>query len=313
MDEETKRLTRQLLARLSADETRPAVSLSESLADMLGASEIEKITREQYERSLRFFELFLGRPAVSTDLTHEKVNAWLAWLATVRNASATTIRNNRVGLCRLWNYLVQEDLAQPYSLRKLRIAKPKPKVVQAWTKKQVQQLLKAAGEMAGTLKCGIPANQFFRALIHVAYDSGLRPSDLRRLQWQSVDFERRIATIVQHKTGNPHSFAMSDATIKALQQITKPTRPLVFPLGKAGVYIRLNKLFKLAEKHGFRRKVGQSLGMLRKVHATEVYKQHGLSAAAESLGHVSGHGIAKRHYVDSSAQHVGKLPSELEP
>lgn len=317
LDDSTKALLHELLSRLGiggiADDPKPAISLQTTLAEILAVSDPSPVTAEQYERGLRYFELFLGRPATSLDLTHDNLNAWFTWLQTNRKNGPTTVRGHRAAICRIWNHLAQEGIVQPYLIRKLRLPKIRTKIVEAWTKAQVQCLLKAVDSIEGRLRCGIQTRQFFRALFLFAYDSGLRPGDLRRIKWTDIDFEKRIAVIVQHKTGNPHCFSLSDEAVDAIKLIVEPRRELVFPLTKAGTNTQLRKLYKTAKSFGFTRKKGQSINQFRKLHGTEVYKQHGLNAAAESLGHVSGSAIAKKHYVDSSAQHVGNLPPRLTP
>jgi integrase len=84
----------------------------------------------------------------------------------------------------------------------------------------------------------------------------------------------------------------------------------VFPLSKSGVRRIELILFETAAKLGFRRMRGQGLGCLRKSHATQVYTAEGESAAAESLGHVSGTRTVRRHYIDSRSIKSGRLPPE---
>lgn len=316
MDDELKRLTLELLARINAIEgnvsTSPSVPLQATLTELLRLTEPSEVTRDQYERGLRYFEIYLGRSATSADLTHDNLNGWFQWLQQHRGCGAVTVKNYRGAICRIWNYLAQDGVLQPYLIRKLRTPKIKRKPVESWTTAQVLQLLDAATALKGRMRNGIPASLFVRALLLLAYDSGLRPVDLRQLRWSNIDFSKSIATIVQNKTGNTHSFAIGTETLEAIKAIVEPRRELVFPLGKTGVESLCRRLYSHAKHFGFKRKKGQSLGTLRKVHATAIYREHGLAAAAESLGHVSGSGIASRHYVDASAMHVGKLPPRLQ-
>jgi integrase len=315
MDDELKRLARELLTRLDASDgnvsTGPAVPLQATLAELLALTEPGDLTRDQYERGLRYFEVFLGRSATSADLTHDNLNAWFHWLQQHRGCGAVTVKNHRGAICRIWNYLAQDGVLQPYLIRKLRTPKIKRKPVESWTTSQVEQLLTAAAAMKGQMRNGIPTSLFVRAILLLAYDSWLRPVDLRRLQWQNIDFAKSIATIVQHKTGNSHSFAIGAETLNALKAIVEPRREVVFPLAKSGMESVWRRLYAEAKSFGFIRKKGQGLGTLRKTHATAIYREHGLAAAAESLGHVSGSGIASRHYVDAGAMYVGKLPPRL--
>lgn len=285
------------------------MELTAALAQMLIENEVERITAEQYQRSVRSFNAWIGKQATVTDLTIENVNAWILSLVEL-GKSPKSVRNYRVGLTRVWNYLTQIGLSSGYIAKRLRQPKLVLKTPEAWSQSNVSALLRACDHLEGTTREGIPASALLRAWILIGYSTGFRPIDLRLLKWSQIDFATGSISIIQHKTGNAHVGRFDVAGANALQDIRNPIREGIFP-SKTAMGRWQKKLFKLAVTYGFARKKGQGLGTLRKSHGTEVARLHGLNAAAESLGHVSGSAIARLHYVQPDALRPGTLPPSL--
>lgn len=116
-----------------------------------------------------------------------------------------------------------------------------------------------------------------------------------------ANLDNGVIKIVQHKTGYLHCAKITHHTQEALEKLASYKRPYLFGLAKSTRRTWEKKLFDVAETLGFNRQYRQGLGTLRKTHATEVYRKHGIAAASESLGHRSGTRIAKDHYIDSAA------------
>lgn len=275
--------------------------LATLLCELVAERPVEAITEAQYDRSVRCFSSFLARPATIADLKPELVNQWLATVA--KTAAPRTVLNRKRGLTPIWNYASERQLAPAYETRRLRRVTVPQSIVEAWSVDQVDALFSAAKMLPGQTVCGVPASLLMTAVCSIAYETGVRPSDWRELTWGQIDFEKRIITLVQHKTGNTHVAAFSRASERALKELMTYGRNKVFPVGLASMRRWEKLLFALADRHfGFKRKAGQALGTLRKSHATDVFLSHGELAAALSLGHVSGTTVARRHYIDSSAK-----------
>jgi len=274
--------------------------LATLLSELVAERPVERITEAQYDRSVRCFSTFLGKPATVDDLRPDLVNQWLAVVA--KRSAPRTVLGRKRGLTPIWNYATERQLAKPYETRRLRRVAVPHSIVEAWSIDQVDALFAAAKMMPGHTACGIPASILMTAVCSIAYETGIRPSDWRELTWEQVDLENRIIRIVQHKTGNTHVAAFSKVSEKALLALHAYGRAKVFPVGLASIRRWETLLFTLAKKYGFEKKHGQALGTLRKSHATDVYLIHGESAAATSLGHVSGTAVAVRHYIDSRAK-----------
>jgi integrase len=273
--------------------------------------ELEPCTVAQYARALEKWALFLGREAGIEDLNPNSVNTFLVSLSE-KGLTGTTVRNYRAGLLRVWNFAVRENLTQPYDRSRIRSPKIIRRPVRAWTLSQVQMLVSASKLLPGRLRDSkIPRSVFAPAYVRFAYDTGMRPEDQRRVRWLDLDWDAMRVYFVQHKTGQPHSAPVSEASKVLLSQMMEPRRELIFPLGEGGMRRLELQLFEIADSLGFNRLRGQGLGTLRKTHATQIYEAEGEHAAAESLGHVGGVRTVRQSYIDSRSIKTGRLPPDL--
>lgn len=271
------------------------------LEELVAERPVKTITEEQYARSIRCFSGFLGRPASVADLIPKSFNEWLARVA--KTAQPRTVLNRKRGLTPVWNYATERGLAASYESRRLRRVTVPQSIVEAWSVDQVEALFAAAKVLPGRTACGIPASVLMSAVCSLAYETGYRPGDWRTLEWSHIDFDRRLVTFVQSKTGNPHTAAFSQVTARCLEALKAYGRDAVVPVGRWSIRRWELQLFHVATtQFGFVRRKGQALGTLRKSHATSVYLAHGELAAALSLGHVSGTLVARKHYIASSAK-----------
>ena len=283
--------------------------LSYHVEQMLAAKNVAVDTQAGYRRVVRQFSEWLNKPAKLKHLTESTVNAWL--ISMDGKVSETTIHNRHRSIKTIWNHLAELDLVEPYNVRRLRKTRNAPKVVEAWTMEQANALLAGARDVPGMLECGVKASEMLRAYILVGCETGLRPSDMRRLKPCQVNTKTRRINLTIHKTGVQHSVEIGPQTVTALRPLLEAEGETLFKLNKAALYRWSCILFSASEKHGFARKGGQGLGVLRKLHATEVCKVLGLDAAARSLGHVSGSTLARKHYVEADAIEKPKLVSEI--
>jgi integrase len=283
--------------------------LDQLLTQAIMEVDLEKVTLDQYRRAIRKYGEWLNKPADETDLTLDKINGFLASLK-ARGLTGTTVQNYKSALTRIWNYAVDRNLVQEYNPRRLRTPRIDRPPVRSWTSSQVRMLLTAADRMEGSLRCGIKVSHFVAAWVRIGYDTGLRPVDLRLLRWSNIDLSTGSIAIVQHKTRKPHTAKISIDAVRMLDRICNPAREFVFPLTKSGVRRLELLLYQYAQSVGFRRIKGQGIGTLRKTHATEIYRQEGESAAAESLGHVGGVRTVRTCYIDGRAVKNGRLPPE---
>lgn len=268
---------------------------------------IDRQTEANYRRSIRFYSHWLGHPATIADLVEIQINRWLKSMEDAK-ASRTVLGHKRA-ITVLWNWLADRNLIKRYETRRLRQIKPPPLVPTAWSLSNVKALLHAADSLPGRLRCGVTAANLMRALVLVAYESGLRPSDLRRLRVDAIQGDR--VTVVQHKTSVVHSFCLTAHALNAVANVLVDGAVYVFPVSRNTIRRWELRLFAAAEQKGFSRRKGQALGTLRKTHGTEVCRTQGLEAAARSLGHISGTTIARNHYVAPDAMPQPAAPPAL--
>lgn len=274
--------------------------LSAVLLELVGERPIESITEGQYRRSIASFSNHLGRQAEISDLNVATVNQWLRSMELAGTLSHQTIHNRKRGLTPLWNYAADRGWSAGYEARRLRRIKVADPIVIPWTTSQLRQLLVAVETLPGKLRNGMAARDLMRALLWLSFETGMRPSDWLRVRFDQFDLDIGVVRLVQHKTGKAHSASVGPCTIEAIRKIQFPVRVELIPLLKGGVREWELKLFAHAERTtGFKRRRGQALGTLRKTHGTEVCRERGIEAAAQSLGHVSGTRVARRHYVQA--------------
>lgn len=279
--------------------------LSTALEQTLLERDICDTTEAQYRKSLDDFSHWLGRPATIEDLSYTEMNGWLKSLK--KTLEATTINNKRKGLTVVWNYLADLQLISPYQSSRLFHAKEDRKPVVSWTISDFRLLIEATEHTQGETK-GIPNSKLLLAWLWVGFDTAFRPSDMRLIKWQNVDFASKTIAIVQHKTRQPHKACLSDESIKSLESIRTPKRDLVFPVSRDEQRYPLKKLYAAAKKLGFQKLSGRSIGTLRKLHATIQYEDFGAGIAAESLGHVGGTRTVLASYVDHRSRKQGRTP-----
>lgn len=280
------------------------ILLAHALNELIDRRDLEAITEAQYKRSLRSFELYLGRQSTSHDLRPEVVNSWIKTLQETK--SPVTCNNYKIGLLTIWNHLADSRVVIPYQPKQIRHPKIENKPVVAWTTTEISALLIACDKLTAPTKSGAISGDVMRAWVMIGFETGLRPVDIRELTIDQIDFNARTISVVQHKTGNQHTCRFSELCGKAIRRIASDGK--LFCIGKTGIRKWEQKLFAIAKQFGFNGRKGHGLGTLRKSHATEVFKELGLAAAAQSLGHVGSTSTATKHYIDSRVRFTGILP-----
>lgn len=267
--------------------------------------DLAKSTIGQYRKAVSRFSEYIGTPAECKDLTASSLNQFVADLQT--KVTNTTAGNYRRALCRVWNFLTENEGVPSYEIRRLRRPKSEEQPVFAWTLAELRMLLASCDRLDRKLRMGLPVRDYFRALILAAYDTGLRPSDLFLVKWTQFSRSERSIMLVQHKTRKPHIVFLSDESVKAIENI-RGERDRIFPLTWGGIRRWMERIFEGASVQGFVRLPGKNLGTLRKTNATEIYITDGEAAAAESLGHTSGTRIVRKHYIDHRALRKYSIP-----
>ncbi|HZZ70909.1 MAG TPA: tyrosine-type recombinase/integrase [Pirellulales bacterium] len=259
-------------------------------------------TIEDYQRLLRALHHFGGRDLTFADLTDSRAADFFEWLSP---REPGTINKYRRLLLALTNEAVRRGLAsQKLRVGKMPVCADAP---DAWTEAEVLRLIEAAAKVKWLKPVrGIPQALYWRALLLVAYWTGLRRRSLLELKWSNLDLATGWLNVpgqaVKNRVGK--KLRLGPDAIAALLEIRRPNRELIFPSGSAGwFYRRLDRIFAAA---GLSAKSGKTRGphrlhKMRRTAATIVARERGLSAASEFLGH-SNLDVTRR-YID-----VSKMP-----
>lgn len=254
-----------------------------------------------YRRTLRFLRRFLGRRPVLADLADSTLLGFVRWRAD--RIIQTTAAGDFERLLALWRWAAQRRYVEDWPdlkcpVRRLRRAPT------AWTPAQLSALAAATCLLRGTV-AGIVSSLWWRALVLVGLDTGLRAKQLLQLGWVDVDLARPavLAQAEWSKTGQDEHLGIAPDTAEALTAIMLPTRRLVFPWTQCReTYFRhWTRLLRLAGLPQSRRDKTQKL---RRTCGTWAELVGGPGAGQRILGH-STPSVTARHYLDRT-----QLPNE---
>jgi site-specific recombinase XerD len=268
-------------------------------------------TTETYKDGLRWFDRFLGRAALLTDLNKVTINQYLFW-SERQHVTMRTVKSRYRVVRALWNYAWHEEMveAQPgRGIRKLRLP---PVIPTSWTMAEIVRLLEATHAPAFDCWTGraghrLHVGRFLNALVRLSYDSGLRRSDLFTVTWAQLEPDGRIVLVAQ-KTAKPHVARVRGDTIAALAviRVDDDERLLPWPWCWASFYVRYRKLLVAAGLPVHRR---HGLQMLRRTSATWL-EAASPGSASWHLGH-STPTLARAHYLDPRYAAPSHLPPAI--
>ena len=136
--------------------------------------------------------------AACGSITVERVNAYLQARST--EVSSLTVKNERGHLLTLWKFGFQTSLLDDMP-RGVMSVKVRRQPVKAWTREQLQTLLRHAGTLHSRMRSGPKKGAFLRAWVLLGYETGARLGDLMAFAECHLD-EDSIAW-TQSKTGDP--------------------------------------------------------------------------------------------------------------
>lgn len=96
-------------------------------------------------------------------------------------------------------------------------------------------------------------NPYMRSLIIFAIETAMRQGEILSLQWQDIDFSRRIAHLDMTKNGESRDIPLSTIALKTLRELQRSHQEQrVFPLTKSAVVQAWEHLRERAGMTGFR-------------------------------------------------------------
>ena len=269
------------------------INLSMCLDDLLDAYAASRETSKRYRESL----LRTVRKAVAAGLTSVddlqpvQVNRFLVGLSTV--VSATTRHNIRRELLTLWRYAFEEGLTEvpPLRVARIRQARTAP---QAWSLAELSRMLDCAESDETSIggKHGMRICDFMPAWVAIAYDTGLRFTDM--LSLKKSEIRNGFVVKTANKTGKPLTRPLSAYAIKQVTRLAKRSPDgTVFAwfLTRRRAFLKMRDFY---DRHGF----DGSGKFLRRSCATYV-EQSSPGTAWKYLQH-STPTLVPRHYDDES-------------
>lgn len=247
-------------------------------------------TAYQLRHCVALFTSYLGHPATTADLTDLTVSAWIQ--SQEGSFAPRTIATRKTVLSGLWRFAAGRGYCSPPgTLRRVRVGDPMPR---AWSLDEMHRLLSA------TLL--IKRSAYWRAFLLMAYESGLRRSDLIALDRSAIGADG-VVVVRMAKTRHVHACQVRPETA-ALALALDGQRPLEWPHSRAEWWRYFRRLRQLAGVDG------GAAQQLRRTGATWVAREQGVDAARRFLGHRSPAMI--RYYLDERiARPVVYLPPKV--
>lgn len=255
----------------------------------------------QFKRVCDLFDQQLERPATVKDLTDETVSRFLAWMQDEKY-SKDTVHRTRARILSVWRDCAMRELAEmPRFVRKVPKKHPCPI---AWTERELELIANRCLTMWGNFrKSGIPRWLYFSTLYFVAFDTGLRRSDLWALRRDCFRADGVIVLPEQQKTGWPH---IPQVTLEVLNAIAllPGDCPLAWPHKYSTSFYKMWHRYVI-KPAGVR---PGALHQIRRSGATLIAKSDGIDAARRYLAHRTDSMVW--HYVDRS---VAFAPAPMPP
>lgn len=219
---EATRLLLSLQDALEAEEWNP---YDQTAADFLSQSERssdvscsvamrrwldEKRAEDCSHNTLRTYEgvvdLFLRREGLQkaplSGVTRDQCETYIRQ----QDVSRATQRK-RWRFLRAWfNWLLKEEYLQTSPLEKTKAPKRAKKMPKALRRKELKTLCREA-------------SPWFERVLRFAVYSGLRPSELGRLRWSDVDFDRGLIYVYEQKNGSESTIPLTDAAREVLEKM----------------------------------------------------------------------------------------------
>lgn len=182
----------------------------------------------------------------------------------------------------------------PFTGRRLKTAsEPRPPA----TFEQLDEIYRHARCMTYPRVRDIRAADWWRAFLVLAYNTGLRVSDLvYKLSWDHVRWEQRVIELRAGKTGLYHRIPINDTLARHLETIRRDTGPVLGLQAKQTTHL-LKHLREACESCGVPYFTPHAV---RRLAGTEFEKTHP-GTGALLLGHSLHRGMTFGHYVAAEA------------
>lgn len=201
-------------------------------------------TKDQYRFALADFSAMLGRKPMISDLSDQNLNKFTTWMIRERRLSPCTANERTGRLVAYWRFLCSTGvlIRQPLVTR----AHEPRRAPVAWTIEELRQLVASLEKLPGRVS-GIPARDWWRAVVLCCWSSGERISAMIALKWSDVKGRTIFIPAEARKQKTADAvYHLDDQAVAALDAIREPTREKVFPweLSKCYLWIRFGRIVK---------------------------------------------------------------------
>lgn len=267
-----------------------------ALRDFVDAYDLQRgLTKEaarQYRYAAKSMDEWAGRAVAVSELSPDLFNRWLRDLQDEGRLSPATVACRRRHALALWRAAADDRLVEEPP-RRLRPAKVPYTPPRAWTVDEVREILATCGKLRRTRKGKMPRAEWWSMAVRIAWDSGLRLSDLLRLKAIDIQPDGR-AVVTQSKTSRPVFVTLSPATMEALKaSMAAHPRKLICQWDSSRESFR-KQFAVIVRRAGVRKGTWK---WIRRSSATDVERSCP-GAGAAHLGHAHGSDIAAKHYID---------------
>lgn len=125
-----------------------------------------------------------------------------------RDVSRATQRKRYRFLRAFFNWLIKEEYLSESPLEKVKQPKGGKKLPKALRREELDTLCQEADE-------------WFSRLLRFAVYTGLRPSELGRLRWSHIDFDRNLIYVYEQKNGHESTIPLVDAAREVLNEMDR--------------------------------------------------------------------------------------------
>jgi len=258
-----------------------------------------------YYITLRQLRLHYGRDIRLDELTDELAADHFGWMI-ARGSRRETVNSKRAHLFSIWRFALKHGLvACGPTINKLLAELDPP---DAWSEEEASRIVDATAALKSWQAIGgLPANLYFRAVLLVAWWTGLRRGSLFKLRVADLSGEWLTVPGAAMKNKRGRRYRLGLDAVEAVKAISEPARQLLFPQPAnrrtrfEWFYPYFNELLRVAEIAPSTRLCMTKLHKWRRTVATHVACSSGVEAASALLNH-SGPEVTKR-YIDES-----KLP-----
>jgi integrase len=185
----------------------------------LASRSVSEMYAKRVRSNIRCLTEFAGGIPSLGGLSYQLVNRWLSSLV-AKGLNARTVNGYRQAVFSVWHDAFMDGLTDTSPLRVRRLKVPSL-LVRAYTRDEICALIEATSRLTGLYCNGVQRQEFWRAAVLLAYDSGLRRGDLLTLRLEHIEPDGTFA-IVQSKTGQVHRGKLRPETLAALARLPHP-------------------------------------------------------------------------------------------